>query len=182
MTDLGRIAKHNEKVNESVSHMSKKLAGMDPKKHEETSKIAKTGTQNVHELKASLDQQQGISKAMRESVRIEEEEQSQSFRDKYQFMMERLKADIRFFFHHLQEFVDLPQDFTREKTWDHYIHMMETQMKKISTTASEGTVTNLDPIISLLNFRDNIMSQLMHGILFQKAVLDWDLKTNQDYA
>jgi hypothetical protein len=155
---------------------------MDPKKYEETSATAKRWTQNVHELKASLEQQGGISKAMRESVRIEEEEQSQSFRDKYNFLMERLKSDIRYFFHHLSEIVDLPTDFTREKTWDHYIHLMETQMKKLPAAASDGAITNLDPVISLLNFRENIMSVLLNGILFQKAVLDWDLKTGREYA
>lgn len=162
--------------------MSRKLASMDPKKYEETSATAKRWTQNVHELKASLEQQQGMAKAMRESVRIEEEEQSQSFRDKYNFLMERLKSDIRFFFHHLSEIVDLPQDFTKEKTWDHYIHLMETQLKKIPAAASEGAITNLDPVISLLNFRENVMSVLLNGILFQKAVLDWDLKTGREHA
>merc|ERR1719191_2456543 len=110
--------------------MKTKLKSIDPKKYQETSETVKKWTGNVHQLKSSLEQQQGISKAMRESVRIEEEEQSQSFREKYQFMMERLKADIRFFFHHLQEFVDLPQDFTKERSWDHYIHLIETQLKK----------------------------------------------------
>merc|ERR1719440_1465821 len=162
--------------------MSKKLASVDAKKYEETSATAKRWTQNVHELKSNLEQQQGISKAMRESVRIEEEEQSQSFRDKYNFLMERLKSDIRYFFHHLSEIVELPQDFTREKTWDHYIHLMETQMKKIPVAASDGAITNLDPVISLLNYRENIMAVLLSGVLFQKAVLDWDLKTGREHA
>eukprot|EP00746_Dinoflagellata_sp_MGD_P162437 gnl/MRDRNA2_/MRDRNA2_89994_c0_seq1.p1 gnl/MRDRNA2_/MRDRNA2_89994_c0~~gnl/MRDRNA2_/MRDRNA2_89994_c0_seq1.p1 ORF type:complete len:577 (-),score=156.73 gnl/MRDRNA2_/MRDRNA2_89994_c0_seq1:156-1886(-) len=180
--NLRRVADHNSKVVDGVSTMSRKLASVDPKKYEETSATAKRWTQNVHELKASLEQQQGISKAMRESVRIEEEEQGQSFRDKYNFLIERLKSDIRFFFHHLENHVDLPTDFTREKTWDHYIHLMETQMKKLPVAASDGAITNLDPVISLLNFRENVMSVLLNGILFQKAVLDWDLKTGREHA
>ena len=36
--------------------------------------------------------------------------------------------------------------------------------------------------VSMLNFRDAIVSLLVNGMLFQKAVLDWDLKSRRNYA
>jgi len=159
------------------------VKSLDPRNYEDTSASVKKWTQNVHELKGSLEKQSELSKAMRENARIDEEQHGESFRDKFNFVVDRLRDDIRFFYHSLSEFVDLPQDFTRAKTWDHYIHDMEMDVKKAMPDLRTDNMSGaLDTIVTMLNFRDSIMGLLMNGLLFQKAVLDWDLKSQQAYA
>lgn len=182
--NIKSLAEQNVVVTENVKSMSKKLRTVDPKAYEATSKTAKQWTQNVHELKTNLEQQKGTAQNMRGNVLKEEEEQQQSdMRERFNYVLERLKTDIRFFFLQLQEFVDLPHDYSRERTWDHHAHLMETEMKKLPACAGDTvTLQNLDSLVSMLNFRDKVMCTLMKGMLYQKVVLDWDLKTNREYA
>ena len=35
---------------------------------------------------------------------------------------------------------------------------------------------DIDEIIYMLNYRDECLSKMLEGVLYQKAVLDWDLK------
>jgi len=180
---MRKITDHNEQVTSSIRTMNEKVKSLDPRNYEDTSVSVKKWTQNVHQLKNSLEKQQELSKAMRENARIDEETHGESFKDKFSFLVDRLRDDIRFFFHSLQEFVDIPQDVSRVKTWDHYIHDMEMDVKKsIPDIRSENMPAALDTIVTLLNFRDNVISHLLNGLLFQKAVLDWDLKSQQSYA
>jgi hypothetical protein len=180
---MRKITDHNEQVTSSIRTMNEKVKSLDPRNYEDTSVSVKKWTQNVHQLKNSLEKQQELSKAMRENARIDEETHGESFKDKFSFLLDRLRDDIRFFFHSLQEFVDIPQDVSRVKTWDHYIHDMEMDVKKsIPDIRSENMPAALDTIVTLLNFRDNVISHLLNGLLFQKAVLDWDLKSQQSYA
>jgi hypothetical protein len=180
---MRKITDHNEQVTSSIRTMNEKVKSLDPRNYEDTSVSVKKWTQNVHQLKNSLEKQQELSKAMRENARIDEETHGESFKDKFSFLVDRLRDDIRFFFHSLQEFVDIPQDVSRVKTWDHYIHDMEMDVKKsIPDIRSENMPAALETIVTLLNFRDNVISHLLNGLLFQKAVLDWDLKSQQSYA
>mmetsp|Transcript_16753 Transcript_16753/g.47806 ORF Transcript_16753/g.47806 Transcript_16753/m.47806 type:complete len:567 (-) Transcript_16753:78-1778(-) len=180
---LRRVADHNDQVTESIKAMSKQLEKLDPCKPAQTSVTAKSWALNVRELKVSLEEQRGLSKEMRESARIQDEQHGDSFRDKYRFLVGRLKADIRGFFTALQEFVDLPQDFSNQKTWDHCVFDMETDIKHLSAiNAGDTCLVNVEPIVMLLNYRDKVISLLLAGMLFQTAVLHWDLKSERAYA
>jgi len=182
---MRKITDHNEQVTTSIRTMNEKVKNLDPRNYEASAASVKNWTQNVHDLKVSLEKQGDLSKAMRENARIDEERHGESFRDKFSFVIDRLRDDIRFFYHSLQEFVDHPQDFSRVsiKTWDHYIHDMEMDVKKtIPAIMSDNMPAALDTIVTMMNFRDAIMSHLLNGLLFQKAVLDWDLKSPQSYA
>jgi len=180
---MRKITEHNENVTASIRTMNEKVKSLDPRNYEDTSSNVKEWTKNVHNLKVNLEKQQEQSKAMRENARIDEEQHGESFRDKFSFLVDRLRDDIRFFYHSLQEFVDLPQDFSRVsvKSWDHYVHDMEMDVKKALTSA-DNMAGGFDSIVMLMNFRDSIMAHLLNGLLFQKAVLDWDLKMSQSYA
>lgn len=81
----------------------------------------------------------------------------------------------------MKEFVDLPGDISRSKTWDHYIHDMEMDIKKvIPIVINENNMQQcLDTLVTLMNFRDAVMALLFNGVLFQRAVLDWDLKSDK---
>lgn len=180
---MRRVIDQNDEVTNGVRTMTDKLGSLDPRSYEETSSNVKNWTKNVHGLKSSLEDQQSLSKAMRESARIDDEQHGESFRDKFQFLIDRLKADVRYFYQKLQDFIDLPQDFTKQKTWDHYIHDMEMSMKKVVTaTLGDNMIAGLDTVVSLLNMRDAIVATLLNAALFQKAVLDWDLKSQRLYA
>lgn len=118
-----------------------------------------------------MEKLQELGKGARES-----EQQAESSRDKYSFIVKRLKADIRFLIHSLQEFVDPP-----EGMWDPRIPAMEKDMEVLTdAVAAENGLTSIDPIASLLNYRDKIISQLLDGLLFEKAVLNLDLKSQLD--
>jgi len=184
-SQMRKVTEQNEQVTTSIRTMNEKVKKLDPRNYDETTSNVKSWTRNIHDLKGNLEKQQDLSKSMRENARIDEEQHGESFRDKFTFLVDRLRDDIRFFYHNLQEFVDLPQDFTRQmvKTWDHYIHDMEMDVKKaIPPIINDNMPAALDTIVLLMNFRDAIMAHLVNGMLFQKAVLDWDLKSQQSYA
>ena len=98
----------------------------------------------------------------------------------------RLKADVKFFFHSLQEFVEPPQDFARPRTWEHFAYEMEMEMRRLEKSVQEPHLLSgnaiLDPLVNMINYRDALMATLLNGLLFQKAVLDWDLKSERQYA
>merc|ERR1711988_467377 len=65
--------------------------------------------------------------------------------------------------------------------------MGEMNLREIDKAVNDSSATTaaqsiLEPTVTLLNFRDALISLLLNGLLFQKAVLDWDLKTNRNYA
>mmetsp|Transcript_31896 Transcript_31896/g.74618 ORF Transcript_31896/g.74618 Transcript_31896/m.74618 type:complete len:566 (-) Transcript_31896:94-1791(-) len=185
-TSLRSVQDHNDRVTDGVKVLSKKLGGTDARSYDQIVSSAKAWTQNVHELKKSIESQQQVGSAMRESARIEYEQHRESFREKYHFIIERLQHDVKFYFHSLQEFVEPPQDFAKPKTWEHYTYEMELEMRRIEKAVQEQHAVSssalLDPLVSLLNYRDALVSILLNGLLFQKAVLDWDLKTQRQYA
>lgn len=180
---MRKVSEHNEDVCEAVKVMSRKLASVDHKNYEEIRVLSKEWMNNVYELKKSLAQQQLLSTAMRENARIEDEEGIESFRDRYRFLVDKLKDDVRAYFYDLREFVDLPQDFTLPKTWDHFNLDMEMDLEQIpSTVANSHVSAGLDALVHLLNYRDAIVALLLNGLLFQKAVFDWDVKAQHEYA
>jgi len=180
---LRRIVDHNERITDAVRTTSGQLEKLDPCKFVQTSAAATAWAQNVTEVQVSLEGQQELSRAMRESARIQEEQQSDAFRDRYRFLVDRLKADIRAFFHAMKGVVDLPQDFQRQRTWNDCIYDMEVDMKSLGAmNAGEHGLTSVDPIVALLNYRDKVIDVTLSGILFQKAVLDWDLKSERAFA
>mmetsp|Transcript_8584 Transcript_8584/g.18734 ORF Transcript_8584/g.18734 Transcript_8584/m.18734 type:complete len:563 (+) Transcript_8584:256-1944(+) len=180
---MRRVAEQNETVVDGVRSLSKRLSKLDGRNFEETSSAAKDWAANVRKLQGNLQEQMALGKAMRETARIQDEQAGDSFRDKYRFLVDRLKADIRYFFYILPEFVDLPQDFSHPRSWDHYAFDMELEIKTVSSTGCDPNgLTSLEPLMALLNYRDSIMELLLNGMLFQKAVLDWDLKSQRNYA
>lgn len=180
---LRRIVDHNERITEAVRAMSGQLEKLDPCKFAITSAAATAWAQNVTEVQVSLEGQQELSSAMRESARIQEEQTGDAFRDRYRFVVDRLKGDIRAFFHAMKDVVDLPQDFQRQKTWNDCIYDMEVDMKSLGAmSVGEHGLASVDPIVALLNFRDRVIDVTLSGILFRKAVLDWDLKSERAFA
>ena len=122
---LRGIADHSDKVAEGILQMSKQLEKLDSKSSTEISSTVALWAQNVEGLQCSLEGQQGIAKGMRESARMKDdgEESGEQFRDRYRFLMERLKADVRALFAELPEYVDLPQDFQQKRTWKDMKHI-----------------------------------------------------------
>lgn len=115
------------------------------------------------------------TKAMRESARMEEQH-AQSCR----YLVDRLKADVRFFFSCLEEFVDLPADAAaRQRTWDYYVHEVESELQQV-VSGDEGAI-KVEDIVALLNYKDALMTEMINGLLYQKAVLELDLKSSRKY-
>jgi len=180
---LRRVADHNEQVTEGIKALSRQLERLDPCRPDQTSAAARTWARNVGELQESLAEQRVLAREMRKSAKIQDEQQSDSFRDKYRFLVGRLKSDIRGLFSALQDFVDLPQDFANQRTWDNCAFDMETDMKQLSAlSAGDGSLASVEPVVMLLNYRDRVVSLLLAGVLFQASVLHWDLKSERAYA
>merc|ERR1719277_1933181 len=60
---------------------------------------------------------------------------------------------------------------------------MGMDMKTLSAAfVGESGLVNVDPLVAMLNYRDKAMTLLLTGMLFQKAVLDWDMKSERGYA
>merc|ERR1719498_2201791 len=91
----GADVKGTGDVVENIKTMSAALKNTDARGYEATAASVKQWTANVHDLKGNLDKQKEMSKQMREAARNTEEAESQSFRDKYRFLIERLKQDVR---------------------------------------------------------------------------------------
>jgi len=183
-TRVRAVGDYHEKVTEAIRQHSLKLASMDNRDVENTSKQARVWMQNISDLKDSLDEQFVISAEMRESATDKTKEQAEAFHEKYSLLMEMLKADVRTLFSHLKEHVDLPQDFHRGKvlSWDHMSYDLEMELKGLSAANAGKDLLSVDPVAHLLNYRDEIMSLMLQSMLFKKAVLDWDLKSERAYA
>merc|ERR1719229_938412 len=56
-------------------------------------------------------------------------------------------------------------------------------MKMLSAAPDDqSSLVGIVPLITMLDYRDKAMSLLLSGMLFQKAVLDWDMKNERGYA
>lgn len=179
---LRQVNELNEKVIEGLRSTSSKLEQMDHRDAEIWSQTTRVWAQNTLDLKSSLDELKEFFKDMRESARIQDQQQSESFNEKYRFLVERLKADVRQLFGSLQCYIDLPQDFARIRTWNDCIYDLEMELKGISASNIGKDVLSVEPLATLLNYRDSVISLLLTGLLFRKAVLDWDLKSGRSYA
>mmetsp|Transcript_88073 Transcript_88073/g.247594 ORF Transcript_88073/g.247594 Transcript_88073/m.247594 type:complete len:573 (+) Transcript_88073:68-1786(+) len=180
---MRRHVEHNEDISERVRATSEKIHKQDARNFDEIYDTAKTWSNNIKGLKENLEDHAKLSKSMREAARIQDEQHSDIARDKYRFVMERLKSDVRYYFHALQDFVALPQDFTNQLTWDHCSHEMEKGIKAVmATPVPDQGFAALEPIVYMLNYRDALISLLLNGILFQAAVLHFDMDSNRSYA
>jgi len=174
---MKRIGDKNDQVIESIRAMSLQLERLDPRTFEQTSRVVRKWAQNVRALKASLEEQQLLLREMRETARIQDERQSESARDKQRFLVEQLKTEIRGLFTALGEFIDLQKDM------GHCLYDMETHLKHLTAiSAGDSSILNVDPLVALLNYRDRVVSLLLGGVLYQIAVLHWDLKSERAYA
>lgn len=164
--------------------LSKKIRDLDPQDCAHTYSIVLAWTRRVLGLKTSLQEQQRLSRAMRVDSRIQDDSKGESAQDRYRFAVDRLKVDVRFFCQTLQEFMDLPPDFSQQnRTWEDCMNDMEVDLKSISgSAAAENAAMSVDVLVSLLNYRDKAVHLMLCGLLFQKAVLDWDLKNERAYA
>jgi len=182
-----KAIEHNDDTHTKITGMSDNLKKVDARNFEGTSATAKEWSGNIKELKVSLKEQSEISKSMREAAVLQEEQTNEGSRKNYGFLCERLKADARYFFHALQEFVDLPKDFGNpqaQKSWEHCAHDMENSLKAAMaiTSSDPGNPTPLEPLVALLNYRDSVLALLLKGLLFQIAVLHWDMHSNRGWA
>eukprot|EP00927_Polykrikos_kofoidii_P033712 TRINITY_DN28539_c0_g1_i1.p1 TRINITY_DN28539_c0_g1~~TRINITY_DN28539_c0_g1_i1.p1 ORF type:complete len:557 (-),score=142.29 TRINITY_DN28539_c0_g1_i1:77-1726(-) len=176
------LAENIKKMSETIHRMHKtcKLGHVEPQNFAEMSAAAKAWSENVKALKESLHDQSRLSRDMRENARIQEEQHSDMFRDRYRFVVDRLKFDIRYYFNALSEFMDLPQDFSHQVTWEHCVLDMEKGMKSVNAPAND--LSNLEPIVMLLNMRDSVISMLLNGLLYRAALLHWDMDSKRTYA
>lgn len=180
---LRKIVEHNERLTENVRVMSEQIAKLKPGRCQQSSDCAIAWAGYVEEVLVSLKGQQELSRAMRESARVSDEAQSELFRDRYRFLVDRLKGEVRACFFLLKEYVDLPQDFQRQKTWNDCIYEMEVDLKSLGAiSAGETGLASVDALVGLLNYWDKVVTLTLAGILFQKAVLDWDLKNEREFA
>lgn len=178
------VSERNDKVVEDVRVTSLRLEKLDPRNVAKTSEEAKAWADNVMELKASLDDQKHLAMEMSESAKDPDQEQAEALHEKYRFLVETLKADVRTLFTWLHDYVDLPQDFQRSRTWENCLYDLEMDLKGLSAVSSSSNrdLLSLDPAAQLLNFRDAIIALMLQSLLFKKAVLDWDLKAERAYA
>jgi hypothetical protein len=93
------------------------------------------------------------------------------YRDKYNFIVRRLKADIRFLIYAMNEFVDLP-----EGSWDQRIPLLEQDLEGLPDALnSDGGMATVDPLACLLNYHDKVVAQMLGSLLYEKALLYQEL-------
>lgn len=122
---------------------------------------------------------QDLSRQLQEATRKEEELLEQQLRERHRFMIDRLLSDVRFFSHAMEEFVELPQEMQAAKPWDKCVkEMMDEAVKHSHVLAPPSDAPpSLEPIVTLLNFRDKVLSTMLTGALYRKACLDVDFGT-----
>jgi len=127
---------------------------------------------------------QDTLRLQQEASRKEEELQEQLLRDKHRFLIDRLRADIRYFIHSMQEFTELPPEL-HARSWEQCIGDMLKDMdsqegvtsgtKDANASSGDGgACLALEPIVALLNYRDRVLGCILTGILYQKAILAED--------
>eukprot|EP00440_Ansanella_granifera_P047158 gb/GFBE01051073.1/.p1 GENE.gb/GFBE01051073.1/~~gb/GFBE01051073.1/.p1 ORF type:complete len:570 (+),score=186.46 gb/GFBE01051073.1/:1-1710(+) len=176
------VQERNDKVTDDIRITSLRLASMDPRNVANTAQEAKGWAHNVTELKASLDEQKLLASEMSESAKDRNQEEAEAFHEKYRFLVETLKADVKILFDWLKDNVDLPQDFSRSRTWENAGYDLDMDLKGLFAASAGKDLLSVDPLVHLLNYRDALGALLLQSLLFRKAVLDWDLKSERAYA
>lgn len=184
---LRTVSERNDKVTEDIRLKSQELEKLDnrsvaktPKEAEARANEAKVWAEKVMELKASLDEQKQLASEMSESAKDPDQEQAEAFHEQYRFLVETLKADVRKLFGWLEDYVDLPNQ--RSRTWEDLLYDVEMDLKGLSAVNAGKDLPSVEPVARLMNFRDAIISLMLQSLLFKKAVLDWDLKSERAYA
>eukprot|EP00927_Polykrikos_kofoidii_P016255 TRINITY_DN17326_c0_g1_i1.p1 TRINITY_DN17326_c0_g1~~TRINITY_DN17326_c0_g1_i1.p1 ORF type:complete len:590 (+),score=180.85 TRINITY_DN17326_c0_g1_i1:49-1770(+) len=147
----------------------------------------------------------------------DKEDHTDTFRELYRRLVDRLKADINYFLVALPEFVDAPKDAAsaaepqeqqqqQDPEQQQQQQQQEQQQSEQATLqeqvsflrardpaafdvhaslrgikAPEDDLTDLTPLVTLLNYRDGVLSTLLNGLLFQAAVLHTELGTKKHY-
>lgn len=186
---LRTVSERNDKVTEDIRIKSLELEKLDsrsvaktPKEADARANEAKVWAEKVMELKASLDEQTQLASEMSESAKDPDQEQAEAFHEQYRFLVETLKADVRKLFKWLGDYVDLPQDFQKSRTWENCLYDLEMDLKGISAVNAGKDLPSVEPVAHLMNFRDAVISLMLQSLIFKKAVLDWDLKSERAYA
>lgn len=183
--DFHLCEEHSKEVLNQVAELQRRGASLEPTEVcKLRSLLVKAWSVNVTELKSNLEQQHELTWQLRESARIQDQQQSESFAEKYRSLLDTLKSDVRMLFGVLPEFVDVPQDSSHKTTtWDHFTSDMEMELKAVSAmNAGDSCLLNPEPLAMLLNYRDKVATLLLSGVLYEKAVLDWDLKSERAFA
>ncbi|CAK9102917.1 Poly(U)-specific endoribonuclease-B (Protein endoU-B) (Uridylate-specific endoribonuclease-B) [Durusdinium trenchii] len=76
----------------------------------------------------------------------------------------------------------LRERLTIARTWENCLYDLEMDLKGLSAVNAGKDLPSVEPVAHLMNFRDAIMSLMLQSLLFKKAVLDWDLKSERAYA
>jgi hypothetical protein len=180
--DLGKIEKHNAQVCEVARKLSHELREIDKTDFQASEVILQQWLDNVYELVTNLHQQEMCAHAVKKDLRSEELGLSQSFRDKYNHIVETVKSRALESFRILPLFANLAYDTSESKGWDYHLRMCDADLKKIRLAGPEPGLRDLTSLIQLLNFYDQSRAILVKCMLYRHVVLDWDLKMHRDVA
>jgi len=183
---LKGLSDENSLLMDKIQTVSRTFRGKEGRKPENASKW----TENISKLSTNLAGQSEQAKVLSKALQEEEEERSQCLRDKWSFLIQKLKSDITFFASCLQEFIDPPDGGpgaeAEASQWDYYIHQVDQELKqvpaRVEVIGDVEAITNIAPLQSLLNMRDELLAKMLKGVLYQKAVLDWDIGAKRDFA
>jgi len=93
--------------------------------------------------------------------------------EKYRCIINRLRLDILFFMHSLDEFTALGPE--SEESWEALVATAEAQLEVFASHALKQRLPSVSDIVGLLNCRDALVSELIDSILYQQAVLHAEL-------
>mmetsp|Transcript_20723 Transcript_20723/g.44194 ORF Transcript_20723/g.44194 Transcript_20723/m.44194 type:complete len:604 (-) Transcript_20723:270-2081(-) len=109
---------------------------------------------------------------MLEFAKKEEEQLEQQLWLRYSHLMETLRGEVRYYAYMMEEFLDLPPELSG-KSWDHYTNEMMKDLDRQCQYSQDQIA--LEPLLTILNFRDRLMCSILLGALYQKAVLNQEL-------
>ena len=137
----------------------------------------------IGDLKAALEQTDEYVKDLQFKIEADEGTTALATRHAFNHILKQISSDIRFFSGQFREYLELPKEGGEAKSWDLMLTQIDSRVKEISVGAVGGGEEQcFQSMARLLALRDACMESLLHGIIYQRAVLDWDLKTKRDYA
>jgi len=100
-----------------------------------------------------------------------QENRADELLEKYRAIINRLRLDIRFFVHALEEFSGPP-----EGDWETVALDAERQLHEFAAAAMKESLPSVAAIVSMLNCRDSLLMALTDAILYSQAVLHLELR------
>lgn len=100
-----------------------------------------------------------------------QENRADELLEKYRAIINRLRLDIRFFVHALEEFSGPP-----EGDWETVALDAERQLHEFAAAAMKESLPSVAAIVSMLNCRDSLLMALTDAILYSQAVLHFELR------